>query len=78
MNIDAIDDNNATSGIDDVNRVGGGDEYHQLWRTVVLSLIHRSINKDNLIIKYWKLFKLELYCCFVDKQSDKSAMQHRE
>ena len=20
----------------------------------------------------------ELYCCFVDKQSDKSAMQHRE
>ena len=33
---------------------------------------------NNLIIKYWKLFKLELYCCFVDKQSDKSAMQHRE
>ena len=30
MNIDAFDDNNATSGIDDVNRVGGGDEYHQL------------------------------------------------
>ena len=25
-----IDDNNATSGIDDVNRVGGGDEYHQV------------------------------------------------
>jgi hypothetical protein len=24
------------------------------------------------------LFKLELCCCFVDKQSDKSAMQHRE
>ena len=24
------------------------------------------------------MFKLELYCCFVDKQSDKSAMQHRE
>ena len=40
--------------------------------------ICRSINEDNLIIKYWKLFKLELYCCFVDKQSDKSAMQHRE
>ena len=30
MNIDAFDDNNATSGIDDVNRVSGGDEYHQL------------------------------------------------
>ena len=29
-------------------------------------------------MKYWKLFKLELYCCFVDKESDKSAMQHRE
>ena len=27
---DAFDDNNATSGIDDVNRVGGGDEYHQV------------------------------------------------
>ena len=24
------------------------------------------------------MFKLELYCCFVDKQSDKYAMQHRE
>ena len=24
------------------------------------------------------MFKLELYCCFVDKQSDKSAMQGRE
>ena len=24
------------------------------------------------------MFKLKLYCCFVDKQSDKSAMQHRE
>ena len=78
MNIDAIVDANATIDIDDVNRVDGVDEYHQLWRTVVLSLIHRSINKDNLIIKYWKLCKLELYCCFVDKQSDKSAMQHRE
>ena len=78
MNIDAIVDANATIDIDDVNRVDGVDEYHQLWRTVVLSLIHRSINKDNLIIKYWKLFKLELYCCFVDKESDKSAMQHRE
>ena len=30
MNVDAFDDTNATSGIDDVNRVGGGDEYHQL------------------------------------------------
>ena len=30
MNIDAFDDNNATSGIDDINLVGGGDEYHQL------------------------------------------------
>jgi hypothetical protein len=30
MDIDAFDDNNATSGIDDVNRVGGGVEYHQL------------------------------------------------
>ena len=39
--------------------------------------ICKSINKDNLIIKYWKLFKLELCCCFVDKESDKSAMQHR-
>ena len=35
MNIDAIVDANATIDIDDVNRVGGGDEYHQLWRTVV-------------------------------------------
>ena len=24
------------------------------------------------------MFKLELYCCFVDKQSDKSAMQRKE
>ena len=30
MNVDAVDDTNATSGIDDVNHVGGGDEYHQL------------------------------------------------
>ena len=30
MNIDAIVDANATIGIDDVNCVGGGDEYHQL------------------------------------------------
>ena len=30
MNVDAVDDTNATSGIDDVNRVGGGDEYQQL------------------------------------------------
>ena len=30
INIDANDDTNATSGIDDVNRVSGGDEYHQL------------------------------------------------
>ena len=30
MNIDAIVDANATIGIDDVNRVSGGDEYHQL------------------------------------------------
>ena len=78
MNINANDDTNATIGIDDANHVDGVDEYHQLRRTVVLSLIHRSINKDNLIIKYWKLFKLELYCCFVDKESHKSAMQHRE
>ena len=78
MNIDAIVDAIATISIDDVNCVNGVDEYHQLWRTVVLSLIHRSINEDNLIIKYWKLFKLKLCCCFVDKQSDESAMQHRE
>ena len=43
-----------------------------------LSIINRSINEDNLIIEYWKLFKLELCCSFVDKQSDKNAMQHRE
>ena len=30
MNIDAIVDANATIDIDDVNRVGGGDEYHQV------------------------------------------------
>ena len=30
MNIDAIVDANATIDIDDVNCVGGGDEYHQL------------------------------------------------
>ena len=30
MNVDAFDDTNATSGIDDVNRGSGGDEYHQL------------------------------------------------
>jgi len=30
MNVDAFDDTNATSGIADANRVGGGDEYHQL------------------------------------------------
>ena len=24
------------------------------------------------------MFKLELYCCFVDNRSDKSAMQRRE
>ena len=35
MNIDAIVDANATIGIDDVNRVSGVDEYHQLYRTVV-------------------------------------------
>ena len=30
MSIDAFDENNDTSGIDDVNRASGGDEYHQL------------------------------------------------
>ena len=30
MNVNAYDDTNATSGIDDVNRGSGGDEYHQL------------------------------------------------
>ena len=30
MNINAYDDTNATSGVDDVNRGSGGDEYHQL------------------------------------------------
>ena len=30
MNIDAIVDANATIDIDDVNRVNGVDEYHQL------------------------------------------------
>ena len=29
MNIDAVYGNNATSGIDDVNRVSCGDAYHQ-------------------------------------------------
>ena len=41
-------------------------------------MIHRSINKDNLVRKHWKLFKLKLCCCFVNKQSDESAMQGRE
>ena len=30
MNINAYDDTNATSDIDDVNRVSGGDAYHQV------------------------------------------------
>ena len=30
MNVDAVYGDNATSGIDDVNRVSSGDEYHQL------------------------------------------------
>ena len=30
MNINAYDDTNATSGIDDADRVSSGDEYHQL------------------------------------------------
>ena len=57
MNIDAIVDANATIDIDDVNHDNGVDEYHQLRRTVVLSLIHRSINEDNLIIEYEEVLK---------------------
>ena len=30
MNVDAVYGDNATSGIDDVNCIDGGDEYHQL------------------------------------------------
>ena len=30
MNINAYDDTNATSGIDDIDCVSGVDEYHQL------------------------------------------------
>ena len=35
------------------------------------------VEKGDLVNKYCKLFKKKLCCCFVDKQSDKSAMQHR-
>ena len=34
--------------------------------------------KVDLVNKYCKLFKKKLCCCFVDKQSDKHVMQHRE
>ena len=34
--------------------------------------------KGDLVKKYCKLFKKKLCCCFVDKQSDESAMQRRE
>ena len=50
MNIDAIVDANATIGIDDVNRVSGVDEYHQLYRTVVfveVSTIMKTFLKFN-------------------------------
>ena len=34
--------------------------------------------KGDLVNKYCKLFKMKMCCCFVDKRSDGSAMQHRE
>ena len=34
--------------------------------------------KRDLVKKYFRVCKMKLCCCFVDKRSDESAMQHRE
>ena len=36
------------------------------------------VEKGDLVNKYFRLCKKKLCCCFVDKQSDESAMQRRE
>ena len=34
--------------------------------------------KGDLVKKYFRLCKMKLCCCFVDKQSDESVMQRRQ